>query len=732
MKTERFAIVGMHCASCAVVNEQELKSVPGVSDATVNFASNDATVTFDENVTKKEHLYAAIEKAGYKAVDAQAPGGESHHHGGNGGNDVSSAKTKAVIALVIAAPTVALAMGGMSVPGGIFGVSAATIVQFVLSSVVVLWFGRQFHAGLIKQARRFRANMDTLISLGTLASWSYSTVAMFTGGKDMYFEAAAVITAFILLGEWLEAKSKGQAGDAVRKLLELGVKNARRLSSDGKQEEVSVSEIRKGDRLLVKPGEKIPLDGVVQDGNSAVDESMLTGESIPAGKHPGDAVWGATVNQSGSLVMEVTRVGEDTILAQIVRMVRDAQSGKAPIQRLVDAISSVFVPVVIGIAVLTFAIWYAAGGDVAQALEHAVAVLVIACPCALGLATPTAIMVGTGTGASRGILIKNAEALERTKDIDTVVFDKTGTLTEGRPTVTDVVSCGDLLDENEIIRVAASLESHSEHPLARAVIAAAEERALVIERVSDFSSITGAGVTGTVAGKRTAIGTERVIAAPREWPERCVEARDRLQAEGKTVIHVFMNDAPMGVIAVADVPKADAHEAVRELTSRGIRVVMITGDNLPTAKAVAKRVGIGEVVAEVLPQDKAAEVKKMQDGGRKVAFVGDGINDAPALVQSDLGIAMGTGTDIAIEAGNIVLMRGTPSKVVDALTLARCTFVTIRRNLFWAFAYNVLAIPVAALGLLTPMIASAAMALSSVTVVLNSLGIRRTKPFSKG
>ncbi|MEY4745311.1 MAG: hypothetical protein RL272_1256 [Candidatus Parcubacteria bacterium] len=721
-------IVGMHCASCSVRNERALKRLPGVSEAAVNFGTHTATVTFDTSVTDENALYAAVMKTGYKVMAA----GEQIDHHAHEKKLLEAAKIDASLAFVLATPVFMVAMLAVEIPGSWLGVGASSWFQLILSSAVVFWLGRSFHAGMLKQARAGAANMDTLISVGTLSAFFYSVWSMFTHGKSAYFEAAAAITALILLGEYFELKSRGRASDAIRKLVALGAKKARLFVADGSDREVPIETVKIGDTLLVKPGEKIPLDGVVLMGDSAVDESMLTGESLPVGKHPGDEAYGATVNQNGMLIIEVRKTPEFTVLAQIVRMVEEAQGKKAPIQKLADKVSGVFVPVVLVIAGITAVAWYGATGDIGSALVPAVAVLVIACPCALGLATPTAIMVGTGIGAQNGILIKNGEALEKAKTVDTVVFDKTGTLTAGRPRVTDIATFGPM-DANEALRYAASLESYSEHPLAKAVVEAAKERGLRLSKTMEFSTVPGKGIEGTIDGKPVRIGSGKISGGGMEMPADGLLTVARLEEQGKTVVRVFVADAPVAVIAIADTPKADARDAVDELRKQGVDVYMLTGDNRGTAMAIATAIGIAadHVLAEVLPGEKAREVKRLQEAGRSVAFVGDGINDAPALVQSDLGIAIGTGTDIAIEAGSIVLVKGNPAKVVDALQLARRTLSTIRQNLFWAFFYNVLAVPVAAFGFLTPMIASAAMAFSSVSVVGNSLRIKRIRFRSK-
>jgi heavy metal translocating P-type ATPase len=719
MKDIRFIIKGMDCASCATLNEKALQETEGVIEAGVNFATRTAAVTYDPDKLDEKAIYAAVARAGYQAV----PPGEAGASRQDERRETEAAGRRAFLAMFAAAPVVVLAMTGIKLPGSFRGINLTYWLEAILSAAVVFWLGRGFHAGLVKQARRRAANMDSLISMGTLAAFGFSLWAVWSGRGEPYFEAAAAITALILLGRYLEAKSRGRASAAIEKLMELGARSARRVDAAGNEEDVPVEKVAVGDKLLVKPGEKMPLDGVVLQGDSSVDESTLTGESLPRGKHPGDKVYGGTINQNGVLTVKVTQLAGDSVLAKVVKLVEEAQSKKAPIQRLADKVSGLFVPVVMGIAVLTFVVWYLRTGSLAAALVPAVAVLVVACPCALGLATPTAIMVGTGLGAQLGILIKNGEALERAHAIDTVVFDKTGTLTEGKPAVREVASCLPGYGESDLLRLAASVEAGSEHPLAKAVVWEAQKQGLSLSAAQGFLNTPGQGVSAVIDGKKITVGRR----SAEEDGAECRRLAEVMESSGKTVVRVAVDGQVVGLIAIADAPKSDAKEAVSRLKSLGFAVHLMTGDNARTAQAVADRLGITEVIAEEMPDGKAKSVRELQDNGRQVAFVGDGINDAPALVQSDLGIAVGTGTDIAIEAGSIVLMSGSPLKAVDALLLSRRTFAVIRQNLFWAFFYNILAIPVAAFGWLTPMIASAAMAMSSVSVVLNSLRIRRQK-----
>jgi len=721
MKKLRFGISGMHCASCVTLNEQSLRQVRGVTEASVNFAAREAAVEYDENMAKEEDLFAAVEKNGYR-VERSADAGVrmQHEHA-----EVAALKRGAFWAVALAAVTAVLAMAGVRFGAAVAGVDAALIVQAALAAVVIFGFGREFHVGMLKKARNFRADMDTLVSVGTIAAFAWSVYGLIAGRMDSYFETGAVIAALILLGRYFEAKSRGAAGEAVQKLMQLGVKFAR-VVRNGAEADIPIADVAVGDVLRIRPGEKVPVDGEIVLGTTTIDESMLTGESMPKDKDVGDKVFGATLNVSGSFEMRARKVGSDTVLAQIIRMVSDAQTNKAPIERLADRISAVFVPVVLVIAAVTFLGWFFATGNAAQGIVTAVAVLVVACPCALGLATPTAVMVGTGEGARRGILIKNGGALEKGKRIDVVVFDKTGTLTEGKPKVTDVAPAPGTTVEH-LLAVAGGLERFSEHPLSRAVVLEAARRSVPHATVTGFRNVAGKGVEGTSGGALVAVGSVRFM-RERGTDVRSLEQKvDEFERDAKTVLAVAEDKNLIGLLAVADTVKPDAARAVTALAAMHIRTIMLTGDNKATARAIAASLGITEVVAQVLPQDKAVAVTELQAKGAKVAFIGDGINDAPAIVQADLGIAVGTGTDIAIEAGDIVLVEGNPLKAVEAIALSRITFRTIKQNLFWAFAYNSAALPLAAFGFLNPMIAATAMAASSVSVVVNSLRIRRKR-----
>jgi len=597
-----------------------------------------------------------------------------------------------------------------SLPGEYLSVNTWEWLVIVLTTIVMFGPGLQFHKGMIKQAIKFKANMDTLVSVGTLAAYIYSLWAVFNG-KVAYFDSASTIIAIILLGRYLEARSTGKASSKAR------------VVTNGKEEEVEISQVKVNDILLVKPGEKIPLDGVIIEGSTTIDESMLTGESIPVDKVNGDDVFGATVNQQGAIKVKVTKTGDKTILSQIIKMVEIAQNTKAPVQRLADQISGIFVPIILVIALGTFLVWrFVMDATIETSIINMVAVLIISCPCALGIATPTAIMVGTGRGAQRGILIKGGEFLERAKRVDTIVFDKTGTLTKGEPEVTDIIPNGKWQMANgKLLQIAASAESKSEHPIAKAIVKKAKDDNLKLTEPIDFKAVSGLGLETKINGKNVKIGSSNYITETNGLPI------EELEGHGKTVVLISVDGKLMGLIAVADTLRKESKRAIEILLEKGIEPIMISGDNKLTAKYIASKIGIEKVIAEVLPNDKAKEVKKLQSQNKIVAFVGDGINDAPALAQSDLGVAVGTGTEVAIEAGNIVLMSGNPIKAVEAVALAKKTFVTIKQNLFWAFFYNVTAIPLAAVGLLNPMIAAAAMGLSDIFVVGNSLRIRKFK-----
>jgi Cu+-exporting ATPase len=838
-ETLTIGVGGMTCASCVSRVERALKKVPGVGNATVNLATEKATVSFDPASADAETLLTAIENAGYDpmrdtvvldiagdsldvtalqralhtvknvmevdvnpgarrvsvsfptgAVDvaelkraAEAEGIVLQERA-TGGEDTGAAgrayEQRVLMAKWITAGIAGIAMMAAGTTWGLDFLAPWFSTQDVLTSMFIvalplqLWAGSQFYVSAWKTGRHGGTDMNTLIALGTTAAFVYSTVATFFPGwfesahlahdhalgdrPPVYFETAMIILALILFGRWLEARAKGSTTAAITRLLGLGAKTAR-VIRDGREADIPVEEVVPGDIVLVRPGDKVPVDGVVVDGHSAVDESMLTGESLPVEKTEGDAVYGATMNRMGSFRMRATRVGRETALAQIVRLVEEAQGSKAPIQRLADYVASIFVPAVILIAAVDFVIWLLLGpeGAVIYATLNAVAVLIIACPCAMGLATPTAIMVGTGRGAERGILIRSGEALEAAHRITTVVLDKTGTITEGKPRVTDILlagvspapsrgRAGEGLDELSLLRLAAAAERGSEHALGEAIVRESQARSLDLPDVTAFEATAGKGIAATVEGHAILIGTKLLMTERGIDLAALADKGDALAREARTAVYVAIDGAPAGVIAIADTLKEGAAEAVRSLKDRGIEVVLLTGDNESTARSIAAQVGIDTVISDVLPEQKVAKVRDLQAQGKLVAMVGDGINDAPALAQADVGIAIGTGADVAMEAADVTLMGGDPRLVSTAIALSRATMRTIRQNLFWAFAYNVALIPVAAgilylvfkdsgvpqnlewmlgeYGFLNPMLAAGAMAFSSVSVMANSLRLR--------
>jgi Cu+-exporting ATPase len=716
-------IGGMTCASCASRIEKKLNRMDGVT-ATVNYATEKAAVTVDDPAVSVADLIATVEKTGYTAAiptpEPEAP------------RETDPLRTRLLVSLVLTIPVIALAM----VPAWQF--DYWQWLSLTLAAPVVVYGGLPFHRAAWTNLRHGAATMDTLVSMGTLAAFGWSVWALFfgtagepgmthpfrfaiergDGSGSIYLEAAAGVTVFILAGRYFETRAKRRAGAALRALLELGAKDVGVLR-DGTEVRIPVAQLAAGDRFVVRPGEKIATDGVVEEGSSAVDASMLTGESVPVEVSVGDQVVGATVNAGGRLVVRATRVGADTQLAQMAALVERAQTGKAQVQRLADRISGVFVPIVIAIAVGTLGYWLGTGNGATAAFTAAVAVLIIACPCALGLATPTALLVGTGRGAQLGILIKGPETLESTRTVDTVVLDKTGTVTTGQMTLVDVVA-GAGEDRDEALRLAGAVEAASEHPVARAIAKAAAERG-ALPAVEGFQSTHGVGVRGTVEGLGVTVGR---LGTDQPVPDDLAAVMEAAEAAGRTAVVVSWDGRARGVVAVADAVKPTSREAVAALRRLGLTPVLLTGDNVTVAKAVAAEVGIDEVVAGVLPAGKVDVIKRLQDEGKVVAMVGDGVNDAAALAQADLGLAMGTGTDVAIEAADLTLVRGDLNAAVDAIRLSRRTLRTIKGNLFWAFAYNVAAIPLAAAGLLNPMIAGGAMALSSVFVVTNSLRLR--------
>jgi Cu+-exporting ATPase len=742
----RIHVTGMSCASCVARVEQALAGVPGVVSASVNLASEKATVEYLEG-TQLADLRRAVKEAGYEpGAEAETPEDVT----AASQREIKKVRDRFIVALVLAAAIMAL----MWTPSFI----GKPYLLWALATPVQFWAGWRFYRGTWGALRHRTADMNTLVAVGTSAAYLYSMVAvlfpaLFTAGglePHLYFDTSAMIIALILLGRFLESRARGQTSAAIKKLIGMQPKMAL-VVRDGEEVEIPVEDVQVGDLILVKPGEQVPVDGIIRQGHPSVDESMITGESIPVEKGVGDEVIGATINKTGSFQFEATRIGKDTTLAQIVRLVEEAQGSKAPIQRLADVIASYFVPVVIGIAVITFIIWYLVGP--APALTFAflnfIAVLIIACPCALGLATPTAIMVGTGKGAEHGILIRSAEALERFHKIDTLLLDKTGTLTQGEPRVIDIMAVP-LHSQEEVLQLAASVEHDSEHPLGEAVVRAALERKLAISRPSDFNAIPGHGAEASINSQKLLLGNLKLMKDRGLALNELEEAANELWMKGRTVMFLGMDGEVVGIIGLADTLKPDAKKVVAKVHGMGIEVAMLTGDNRRTAEAIAREAGIDRVLAEVLPEHKAEEVKKLQDEGKVVAMVGDGINDAPALAQSDVGIAIGTGTDVAMETGDITLIGGALGDIVTAISLSRRTMRTIKQNLFWAFAYNTALIPVAAgilylafgntgvpsglqfilgnYGFLNPILAAAAMAASSITVVSNSLRLRGFKP----
>ncbi|HET9871303.1 MAG TPA: heavy metal translocating P-type ATPase [Propionibacteriaceae bacterium] len=732
-------IGGMTCASCAARIEKRLNKLDGVT-ATVNYSTEKARVTYPDTVTTDD-LVAAVQKAGYTAALPAPPVDDDTDQQPAKDDPTRVLRQRLLVSTVLTVPVVAMAM----VPALQF--THWQWLSLTLAAPVVVWGAWPFHRAAWTNLRHGATTMDTLISLGTLAAFGWSLYALFLGtagtagmthpfeltisrsdgAGNIYLEAATGVTTFLLAGRYFEARSKRQAGAALRALLELGAKEVSVLRG-GREQRIPTAQLVVGDRFLVRPGEKIATDGIVEDGASAVDASMLTGESVPVEVAPGDTVAGGTVNSGGRIVVTATRVGADTQLAQMARLVEDAQNGKAQVQRLADRISGIFVPIVISLAVATLGFWIGTGAGLAAAFTAAVAVLIIACPCALGLATPTALMVGTGRGAQLGILIKGPEVLESTRRVDTILLDKTGTVTTGQMTLHDVIAAAGE-DANEVTRLAGAVEDGSEHPIARAIATGATERTGALPAVTGFANVAGQGVQGLVEGHSVAVGRRSFVTDEgTPWPEDLDQAVAAAAAEGRTAVAVGWDGRARGVLVVADAVKPDSAEAVQQLRRLGLTPILLTGDNTIVARSVANQVGIEQVIAEVLPQDKADVVARLQHDGKLVAMVGDGVNDAAALAQADLGLAMGTGTDVAIEASDLTLVRGDLRAATDAIRLARRTLSTIKGNLFWAFAYNVAALPLAAAGLLNPMLAGAAMAFSSVFVVSNSLRLRRFRP----
>jgi Cu+-exporting ATPase len=724
-------ITGMTCASCANRIERTLNKLDGVV-ATVNYATEKATVDFDPSVVDPDQLVASVQSVGYDAV---LPGTEPQDE-----TDEPDELAPLRRRLIFSAPPALAAFLISMIPALQFNRWQWLVLQ--IATPVIVWGAWPFHRAAWANLRHGAASMDTLISLGVLSSFVWSMYALFlgdagmdhmkmhfsftaSGGDEIYLEVGAVVTTFLLAGRYFEARAKRRAGDALRALLELGAKDVAILDDDGTERRVPIEQLKAGDRFVVRPGEKVATDGVVEAGASAVDQSLLTGESVPVEKAPGDEVAGASVNAGGRLVIRATKVGADTALAQIARLVTDAQSGKAAVQRLADQISGIFVPVVLGLSAATLGFWLGSGQDANFAFSAAVAVLIIACPCALGLATPTALLVGSGRGAQLGLLIKGPEILESARNVDTIVLDKTGTVTTGRMSLVEVITAG-AGRRGDVLRIAGALEDASEHPIAQAIARAAREELGELPAVEGFTNREGLGVEGVVEGHGVQVGRPSLMT---EWSLRIPDALDAAkraaEAKGRTAVLVAWDGEPRAVLVVADTVKPTSAEAVASLKALGLRPVLLTGDNEATARAVAAEVGIDEVISEVLPADKADVVRHLQDEGRVVAMVGDGVNDAPALAQADLGLSIGTGTDVAIEASDLTLVSGDLRAAADAIRLSRSTLRTIKQNLGWAFGYNLAALPLAALGLLNPLIGGAAMVASSLSVVANAQRLRR-------
>ncbi|MDA2114061.1 heavy metal translocating P-type ATPase [Bacillus cereus] len=727
-----FTVSGMTCAACANRVEKRLNKLDGVNKATVNFALESATVDFNPDEVNVNEMKSAITKLGYKLeVKPDDQDASTDHRL----QEIERQKKKFIISFILSFPLLWAMVSHFSFTSFIYlpDMLMNPWMQLALATPVQFIIGGQFYVGAYKALRNKSANMDVLVALGTSAAYFYSvylsiqSIGSSEHMTDLYFETSAVLITLIILGKLFEAKAKGRSSEAIKKLMGLQAKTAT-VVRDGTEIKILIEEVVTGDIVYVKPGEKIPVDGEIVEGKSAIDESMLTGESIPVDKSIGDVVIGSTINKNGFLKVKATKVGRDTALAQIIKVVEEAQGSKAPIQRVADQISGIFVPVVVVIAIITFAVWmiFVTPGDFGGALEKMIAVLVIACPCALGLATPTSIMAGSGRSAEYGILFKGGEHLEATHRLDTVILDKTGTVTNGKPVLTDVI-VADGFNENELLRLVGAAERNSEHPLAEAIVEGIKEKKIDIPSSETFEAIPGFGIESVVEGKHLLIGTRRLMKKFNIDIEEVSKSMEALEREGKTAMLIAIDKEYAGIVAVADTVKDTSKAAIARLKKMGLDVVMITGDNTQTAQAIAKQVGIDHVIAEVLPEGKAEEVKKLQANGKKVAMVGDGINDAPALATANIGMAIGTGTDVAMEAADITLIRGDLNSIADAIFMSKMTIRNIKQNLFWALAYNALGIPIAALGFLAPWVAGAAMAFSSVSVVLNALRLQRVK-----
>ncbi|MCY9110990.1 copper-exporting P-type ATPase CopA [Bacillus atrophaeus] len=727
-----FQIAGMTCAACANRIEKRLNKTEGVSSAPVNFALETVAVEFNPKEVTINDLKEAVAKLGYQL---EQKGGADSETESPLKKEQRKQTARLIFSAILSFPLLWAMVSHFSFTSFIWvpDIFMNPWMQFALATPVQFVIGWPFYTGAYKALRNKSANMDVLVALGTTAAYVYSLYLTIQslgahGHTDgLYYETSAILLTLILLGKRFEAKAKGRSSDAIKKLMKLQAKTAT-VVREGQEQVIPIEDVMTGDLVYVKPGERIPVDGEVTEGRSAVDESMITGESIPVDKSPGDSVTGATMNANGFLKIKAVNVGKDTALSQIIRVVEEAQGSKAPIQRLADQISGIFVPIVLGIALITFLIWYfwAAPGDVGEAISKLIAVLVIACPCALGLATPTSIMAGSGRSAEFGILFKGGEHLEKTHRLDTIVLDKTGTVTNGKPVLTDAVAA-DGFEETELLRLAAAAETGSEHPLGEAIAAGVKEKGIDIPKLTRFEAKIGAGVLAEAAGKAILVGSSRLMESEGVQHEALLSKMSALEGEGKTVMLVSVDGEPAGLIAVADTIKETSREAVKRLMSMGLEVIMMTGDNRKTAEAIAKEAGITRVIAEVRPEQKSEEISRLQQTGSRVAMVGDGINDAPALATADIGMAIGTGTDIAMETADITLIRGDLNSIADAIRMSRLTMKNIKQNLFWALGYNTLGIPIAAFGFLAPWVAGAAMAFSSVSVVLNALRLQRAK-----
>jgi P-type Cu+ transporter len=727
-----FAITGMTCAACSTRIEKGINRMEGISKATVNLALESATVEYNPSSVTVQDVIQKVEKLGYGAMEKKNEKEAVDYRE----KEIKQQKVKFIFSLILSLPLLWAMVGHFSFTAFLYvpEIFMNPWVQLALATPVQFLIGKQFYVGAFKALRNKSANMDVLVALGTSAAYFYSlylsiqSIGSHAHGVELYFETSAVLITLIILGKLFEVRAKGRSSEAIKKLMGLQAKTAT-VVREGAELVIPLEEVKVGDIVLVKPGEKVPVDGEILEGLSALDESMITGESVPVDKTIGDAVIGSTINRNGFLKIKATKVGRDTALAQIIKVVEEAQGSKAPIQRLADQISGVFVPIVVGISLVTFFIWFlfVSPGNFAEALEKLIAVLVIACPCALGLATPTSIMAGSGRSAEYGILFKGGEHLEMTHKITTVMLDKTGTVTTGKPVLTDVHVVSEELNDDEFLQLVASAERKSEHPLAMSIVQGVVDKGVVLQETEEFEAIPGFGIRAVVNGHELFVGTRKLMKEQGIHFKQHLGKMEELEEQGKTAMLAAVDGQFAGLVAVADTMKETSKTAIKRLKDMGLEVIMITGDNERTARSIGQQAGVDQVIAEVLPEGKAEEVKKLQKQGKKVAMVGDGINDAPALATADIGMAIGTGTDVAMEAADITLIRGDLNSIADAIFMSRKTITNIRQNLFWAFAYNTVGIPFAALGFLAPWLAGAAMAFSSVSVVLNALRLQKVR-----